>query len=487
MFSLARSAKLFLLIGVSVCLFGLLAFVLLPQKASAQTNTTAATDAMCRSVCATLLQQSQQQHNPQLACPPTGGTNIPCASPSSGGVASGMCQLAGCLAVSASGVGGSGNAMGSLGQLAQTVGQLLGQLMQAGSGGGSSGGDTPTTPTTGTGTCTGSYYSESTTLAPTDPCAYYVAPGGSTTGTTSSDTSAQDLLNALNNTTGSNLLNILSGSTTTSGGTTIDNTNTNTNSNTNLNSDVTTANVTGSFNPNNPNNANPNEPVATNTAGIYGNIQTTATGATFVTNQVQGNSETSSFFGGDTVAGFVSNVISGWCTTRPWGSGFIASIIPPSFFDGLCTANGFAVGTSATATANASNATSPNGISTTQAQGYVNLTQTPIQQGSNTSNATARPVVRQAATTTTTAVIPGRVDIWAVPPSVALGARTTVFWNTENVTNCTETSPDGSFRQTSLSGGAATVPLTESTTFTISCLDSGNNPITDYVTVNIAN
>ena len=73
-----------------------------------------------------------------------------------------------------------------------------------------------------------------------------------------------------------------------------------------------------------------------------------------------------------------------------------------------------------------------------------------------------------------------------MPATVPLGARTTIFWNTENVTNCTETSPDGSFSQTSLSGGAATVPLTEATTFTISCLDSQQNPATDYVTVSIA-
>jgi hypothetical protein len=116
----------------------------------------------------------------------------------------------------------------------------------------------------------------------------------------------------------------------------------------------------------------------------------------------------------------------------------------------------------------------------------VTLTQTPTNQHLNSTGAPSHPQVQQAVPVTTP-VVPGRVDIWAVPPSVALGARATIFWNTENVSNCTETSPDGSFRQTSLSGGAATVPLTEPTTFTISCLDSGQNPTTDYVTVNIGN
>jgi hypothetical protein len=484
MFSLVRKVKFGLLIAVVACLFGFAAFALMPQKIHAQTNTASAEDIRCQTQCAIQQQLATEKKQPQLACIPQGATSLFCASPSSGGVAAGHCEMSGCKATHADGVGGQGDAMKGLGDLAKQVGDILGKLMQGGGGGG--GGDSPTPPTTPTtGTCTGSYYGESTTLAPTDPCAYYVPPGGTTVGTTSSNTSAQDLLNALHNTTGNNLLNLLSGSTTPGTAVNNNNNNTNTSSSTNLNGDVTTANVTGSFNPNNPNNTNPNQPVATNTTGLSGSIQTTATGATFVTNQVQGNSETSSFFGGDGITGFVSNVISSWCISRPWAIGFIASIIPPTFFDGLCKSNGFALGSTAATATNTINATNPNGIKATQGQGYVNLTQTPVQQSSNTTAPATRPIVHPITVPTT--VIPGRVDIWAVPPSVALGARTTIFWNTENVSNCTETSPDGSFRQTSLSGGAATVPLTESTTFTISCLDLGHNPTTDYVTVNIGN
>jgi hypothetical protein len=78
------------------------------------------------------------------------------------------------------------------------------------------------------------------------------------------------------------------------------------------------------------------------------------------------------------------------------------------------------------------------------------------------------------------------VDIWAVPAAVPLGARTTIFWNTQGVTNCTETSPDGSFNQNSLSGGAATVPITGATTFSISCDAPDGSHVTGYVVVNLA-
>jgi hypothetical protein len=97
----------------------------------------------------------------------------------------------------------------------------------------------------------------------------------------------------------------------------------------------------------------------------------------------------------------------------------------------------------------------------------------------------AQPAPTSSAATTTTST-PAQAQIWAVPASVPLGARTSVFWNTQGVTNCTETSPDGSFTENSLSGAAATVPLTGATTFTISCVDPSGNPVTNYVTVEIS-
>ena len=362
--------------------------------------------------------------------------------------------------------------MGSLGQLAQTIGQLLGQLMKPSSDSGSGAGSGAGAPgTTGGLPCPNGYSQVSTPTS--DPCAYYVAPGSGTTGI--STTTTQNLLDALNGSNGS------IGTTSNAGNTTIGQINnalggsgstpnpSNPNSGTTgLNGNLTPgATVTGTFGPQGSQNTN-NVP---NDAGLSGGIQTTGTGATFVTNQVQGNTQTSSFFGGNTIAGFVSNLIGGWCQSRPWAGGFIASIIPPAFFDGLCTQNGFAIGPPPVPTNTASGAS---------AQTSVVLTQSPVQQAAH------QPSVVQQTIASSTPLIPPRVDIWAVPPTVPLGARTTIFWNTENVTNCTELSPDGSFNQSSLSGGAATVPLTEPTTFTISCLDSQHNPATSYVRVTIS-
>jgi hypothetical protein len=72
-----------------------------------------------------------------------------------------------------------------------------------------------------------------------------------------------------------------------------------------------------------------------------------------------------------------------------------------------------------------------------------------------------------------------------VPSSVTLGARSTIYWNTQGVQNCTETSPDGSFHANTLSGGASTVPITSQTIFSISCVDSQQRPVTDFVRVKI--
>ncbi|MBV9159462.1 MAG: hypothetical protein JO019_02600, partial [Candidatus Kaiserbacteria bacterium] len=160
---------------------------------------------------------------------------------------------------------------------------------------------------------------------------------------------------------------------------------------------------------------------------------------------------------------------------------FLSYIIPPSFFDGLCNLRGYQVGA----------LPAPAPVATTS----------PVQVQLTQTSDNAKPVVvtpitvtKPAATTTkttsknatTTPTVEPKADIWAVPPSVSLGARTSIFWNTQGVTSCTETSPDGSFSHDSLSGGASTVPITAATTFTISCLAPGGGHITNFVTVNLA-
>lgn len=170
--------------------------------------------------------------------------------------------------------------------------------------------------------------------------------------------------------------------------------------------------------------------------------------------------------GGGTVAGFYGgnilgdtppeSIITGWCKDRPWATNFLAKLVAPALFDGLCKWRGYQVGT-------------PEEV--------------PVIQNRKPAVAPKPkpPVVPEITIPTITA----KVAIWAVPAVVPIGARTSIYWNTQGVTGCKETSPDGSFSQASVSGGAATVPLTAATTFTISCLTASSTPITDYVTVQI--
>jgi len=397
-------------------------------------------DAMCTPFvqeCGCHMQKDQWGH-----CAPSGNTyNCTCGQSENGITVSGICDATlHCLAKTVGGMnGGAASSPTSLSQLGQSVAQILQSLMQ---GGGGSGGSGSGSGTSGTQGCT-AYYPVSSPS--TDPCAYYVP--ATSTGTSTADTSSQDLLDALN---GVNTSGDASQFQTGNGGNASGNTTGN--PTTGLNSDLS---ITGTYNPLNPQSA------GTSSQGLTGIIQQSGTGATFISSNVQGNSGSASFFGGDTFNGAVSGLVGGWCRTRPWATGFFASIITPTFFDGLCKQGGFAVGSPAPASVPSDS---------------ISLTQTAIQNIKQP----APPVI-----TTSTPSIPGRVDIWAVPTSVSLGARTTIFWNTSNVSNCTETSPDGSFNQTTLSGGAATVPLTETTIYTISCLDLGKNPVTGYATVTI--
>lgn len=471
--------------------------------------------------------------------------------------------------MTASGLGGQGNAMSGLGDLAKQIGQMIGQLM-SGAGSGSSGSSgsssTETCPTGYTGTYPDCTLSSTTTTCPTGYSGTYpdctlttTCPTGYTgtypncTASTTCPTGYSGTYpnctanptcptgytgtypNCTPNLTGQcpagysgtfpncTVTNSNNGITTAdgtvNGGGTAQNNNV-TNATTNYNS--VTGVAGGSQTANNPNNAgnsaggttSPDSMLNSDTLmtanltgtfqvptngqalsvqdsgpnqlsqGITGGIDLTGTGATFIANNIQANTETSTLFGGDGILGAVNGLIGSWCQSRPWASGIISSIIPPTFFDGLCSKAGFSATAAAsagqTAAAQPTAAVSTSDTAPAQPQTVLRtvLTQSPVQQQSKT------PTVSQVVDTPSV-YIPPRVDIWAVPATVPLGSRTEIFWNTENVTNCVETSPDGSFRQTSLSGGAATVPLTQTTTFTISCFDSQQNPATDYVTVNI--
>lgn len=194
-------------------------------------------------------------------------------------------------------------------------------------------------------------------------------------------------------------------------------------------------------------------------SGTRGDIVVMEGGATIVAQarDAGANTEVAGFYGSSGAGGQPQGIISGMCQSRPWGTSIVSFVIPPAFFDSLCAWRGFQVGSPAPPSA-------------------------PVVEKSATKPAPA-PAPTPAPPAET---VPPQVDIWVVPDKVPLGTRTSVFWNTKGVESCSITSPDGSFNENSLSGGAATVPLSGATTFTISCLTAGGTPVTDYVTVQLA-
>ncbi len=196
--------------------------------------------------------------------------------------------------------------------------------------------------------------------------------------------------------------------------------------------------------------------------GAYGDVKILANGTTIIAGVREKNSEIAGFYGTTATTG--ASGVAKLCSNRPWASNFLSFIIPATFFDSLCSWRGYAVGKAAV--------TPP----------------TPAPTTSTFKPTTVKTTVggTKTGTATTTPAVEARVDIWASPSTVPLGARTSIFWNTQGVTECIETSPDGSFSHTSLKGGASTVPLTSATTFTISCIAPNGAPVTDSITVQMA-
>lgn len=343
--------------------------------------------------------------------------------------------------------------LGDLSGLLQMAQKML-QSMGGGGGGGGSGsgsggsgsgglgdyaaygGSTP-----GVGYCA-QYYQ--VTVPSSDPCAVYTpSVSGDLTGSAASDLSSS-LLGDVNS-SATNLNTSLNQGTTDTASNTVTPTPTPTLA------AATTASTTTVF---------VGGPVAL-PAGLSGDIRYSDTRVTVLVNDVDTKSGTQvAGFYGVPANGAPQGVIGQLCSSRPWTANFISFIVPASFFDSLCTLRGYKVG--------APNPT-PVPVTTTV---------------KSTPKPTAKPTVTPTPVPTPT--IPPKADIWATPASVSLGARTTVFWNAVGVTSCTETSPDGSFSQTTLSGGAATVPLSGPTTYTISCLTPSGDHITNYVTVNLS-
>lgn len=201
--------------------------------------------------------------------------------------------------------------------------------------------------------------------------------------------------------------------------------------------------------------------------GTYGDIVVTEKGGTIYagSRDVEKNVEVAGFFGGDTISEKVQGAVAGMCQKRPWAGSIISYVLPATFFDGLCTWRGYEVGEPPPDASDVLPPAAPIAPITTQTKTSI---KTPPK---------SPPVQGQPKT---------KVDIWAVPMTVSLGARASVFWNTTGVESCEITSSEGNFDENKLSGGSATVPLTRSTTFRISCVTSDQINLTDEVTVSIS-
>ncbi|OGG74137.1 hypothetical protein A3A40_03160 [Candidatus Kaiserbacteria bacterium RIFCSPLOWO2_01_FULL_54_20] len=319
-------------------------------------------------------------------------------------------------------------------------------------------------PQTGTQGCT-KYYQ--VTTPSTDPCAYYVPPTSTSllntpTGTQQNNLTSE-LLNALSGGTGNGLDNVFgeegSGGSGSGGnvsdllnGITGDNEDESTTTSTRDSTTATATTSDGRVDYTGTKGKGVNVQ-----SGTRGDIEVTGTGATVVAGarDSEANTEVAGFYGGDAMGGQPQGVVANMCRNRPWADSIVTYVIPPSFFDSLCVWRGYQVGVP--------KAPSPPVLNQQVKQGTTSPATPKVQLPSE----------------------PAEVEIWAVPERVPLGTRTSVFWNTRGVESCTVTSPDGSFNESTLSGGASTVPLTGPTTFTISCLTQDNKPVTDYVIVNL--
>jgi PKD repeat protein len=186
--------------------------------------------------------------------------------------------------------------------------------------------------------------------------------------------------------------------------------------------------------------------------GLKGDLLSAGGGATIYATNVSGNTEVSGFFGSNSAPAQL-------CQSRPWSTNFISHIIPATFFDNLCNLAGYPTGAQQSSTVPAGGSGGSQSVSVA-----------PPQQ-------TTQPQY--------TGAVQAAATIWARPPSVSLGGRTNIFWISQNVSSCTESSSDGNFSGSSTSGGASTVALSGPVTFTIKCLSLDGTTISNSTTVTI--
>ena len=213
--------------------------------------------------------------------------------------------------------------------------------------------------------------------------------------------------------------------------------------------------------------------------GVFGDILFATGMATVLEiNQDQShNAASAGFYGLNSPGATGKQLVSALCRTRPWSNSYLSFIVPPTFFDNLCTLRGFGAGAKSSANGNGKT-----GGTVTSSGLYIPTPMAVIPGG-----LTDLPVTKSDAPTKkpVSPKTPLATDIWATPASVASGAKTTIFWNTSGVTDCTVASTDVTFSYTSLTGHAATPSITKPTSFTLTCTTDGGAKVTSHVTVGI--
>ena len=206
-------------------------------------------------------------------------------------------------------------------------------------------------------------------------------------------------------------------------------------------------------------------------SGTWGDIQANASGVTITASahDTDGRTGVGGFYGYNTVPGVQPlDLARQMCVARPWGTPSATAIIPPSFYDSICTARGYK-----TSAATPASKTGTGAGSATQKSSA-------SSSSAKTSAATSSPAKPAAPT------VPPKVYITAVPSSVKLGSRTSIFWNAVGVKSCLITSPDGSFGARTLYGAASTVALTGETVFSIVCIKPDDSQISNFIKVKLA-
>ena len=188
--------------------------------------------------------------------------------------------------------------------------------------------------------------------------------------------------------------------------------------------------------------------------GLHGDLLSFGGGVTIFARSRSNNTEVSGFYGS-------SGTAQSLCASRPWANNFLSYIIPPSFFDNLCSWGGVP------GQASGQGLTSVSGA------------------GNSSVQVVAGPKAPTTAVPQLNSDVAPYVKISASPPTVNLGGRTTVFWVSKNVASCEESSSDGNFRGTTVSGGASTVALSGPVTFTIVCIGLNGDKTEDSYTVQI--